>query len=227
MKEKFVNEIPDIYICLLGLDGSRAYGTNHEDSDYDYKGIYLGTTEQLISLNKPKPQYEIKKDDIGLDMIIYEIEKYIRLAMKGNLTILQLLYLDKYNIKTDIGDELVANRELFLGATHIRNSYAGYAMSQIMYLKRNHVFRDSKKIEKHLFHCFRLFDQGQELLETGKITVKVKDPDKLLRISKMSEEEATKAFEIRDKEFRACKTVLPDLSNDYLINKLLIKLRQK
>ncbi len=229
MKQKFIEQLPDKNICLLGLQGSRALGlAQTNDADYDYRGIYIAKNEELLSINnQPKETIEIggSKDD-EMDLVLHEVGKFFRLAMKGNPSVLMLFFVPKFNIKTDIGDIIVKNKNLFLSGTAIRNAFGGYALSQALRLKRKGKFKDAKKREKHLRHCFRLFDQGQELLETGHISLPLKDPQKYIDISHIeSDEEVFKLFEERDKEFKACKSVLSEKVDNYLIDMLLLKIR--
>jgi len=229
IKQKFIELLPeDINICLLGLQGSRMLGlAQNNDADYDYRGIYIANRDEVISLNKPKEQYEYCDSRDGeIDYVIYEIEKFIRLCLKGNPSILHLLFVPKYNVKDNVGDFLIKNKNVFLGEKQIRASFAGYALSQILYLKRNHKFQGRQKKEKHIRHCFILFDTGQELLETGKITLPLKNPEKYIEISKIeNEDKLIKMFEKRDKEFKKCKSCLSLEPNFYLANQILISIR--
>ena len=233
MKQRFVEKLPKVDICLMGLQGSRAYNLDARgDSDYDYRGVYVADIEEVLSFKKPKPQYVYcdSRDD-EMDYVVYEVEKFLRLAMKGNPSILNLFFLPQYNIKNNVGNYIVENREVFLGETRVRNAFGGYAMSQILYLKRHGKFKSKiQKRDKHVKHCFRLFHMGQELLETGKMTFplskeKVQD---ILEITKKSyDHEIFEIFEKRDKEFRACKSVLPKKPDEYLANKILFKIRNE
>jgi len=230
MKKSFIDMIPDnLDVCLLGLQGSRGHGlAQSKDADYDYRGVFIAKNEELLSLSKPKDTIEINKqaEDGEAEFVFHEVEKFFRLALKGNPSIILLFFVPKYNFITGIGKEIIANRNLFFGEQAIRKAFGGYAFSQILYLKRNQKFPDGKKIGKHLKHCFRLFDQGQELLETGKITLPLKNPQKYLDISKERDvDKLMKTFEERDKEFQACKSVLPKEPNHFLANKLLLKIR--
>lgn len=227
--EKFIDKFPNTNIALLALDGSRGLGMETEDSDYDYKGVYVPNTDELLGLGCPREQFE--HSDEELDFVIYEIGKFFSLALKGNPSVLQTMFHEKYAVKNDIGDMIIANKDLFLGETAIRNAYGGYAMSQILYLKRNHKFTKGRsvdsKIKKHIRHCFRLFDQGQSLLETGTLKVKLDDPEKYFKIAEMGEDAVYKYFEERDKEFRACKSVLPKEPNKHLADILLKNIRRR
>ena len=222
--------IPEsLNVCLLGLQGSRALGLQQsQDADYDYRGVFIAPNDELLSLKKPKETIEIGKGakDDEAEFVFHEVEKFFRLAIKGNPSILHILFIPKYNIKTNEGDMIIKNKELFLSDRAIRNAFGGYALSQILYLKRNAKYKSGLKREKHTRHCFRLFDTGQELLETGKITMPLKDPQKYIDIGKEKDiDKLFRLFEKRDKEFRNCKSVLPKRPNIYMVNKLLLKIR--
>jgi predicted nucleotidyltransferase len=230
IKKEFIALIPpDLDICLMGLQGSRMLGlAQTDDADYDYRGVFLAPLKDLLGLQKPKQTIEINMGagDGEAEFVFHEVEKFISLCMKGNPSVLHLLFIPKYNVKTAVGDLLVQNRNLFLSETAIRQAFGGYALSQILYLKRNHKFPARQKKEKHIRHCFRLFDEGQELLETGNVTVPLPHPEKYLRLQTITDDEKlVELFEQRDKEFQACKSTLPEKVNLYLINKLLLKIR--
>ena len=231
MKQRFVDLLPDKNICLLGLQGSRAFGMQKtDDADYDYRGVYVETNEKLLSLHKGKQtiNYCDSRDD-EMDYVLHEVEKFITLAMKGNPSVIHLFFVPKPNIINNVGRLLLENREIFLGELAIRNAFAGYAMSQILYLKRNHKFGNGKyiqdRIKKHIRHCFRLFDIGKELLETGNITMPLENPKKYFDIQEMSEDNLMKLFIKTDNEFKCCKSVLKKKPDDFIANLLLLKIR--
>lgn len=230
MEKRFVDMIPEnMDICLLGLQGSRALGfAETKDADWDYRGVFVSPNKELLSFNKPKTTIEINSgaEDNDAEFVFHEIEKFLSLAIVGNPSVINLLFLPKYNIKNDIGDTIVKNRNLFLGEDAIRKAFGGYAYAQILYLKRNLKFPGAKKLAKHVKHCFRLFDNGQELLETGKITIPLKDPQKYIDISKITDiDKLYKMFDERDKEFQNCKSILPKEPDKYWVEKLLLKIR--
>ena len=74
--------------CILKVvAGSRAYGTNTEDSDYDYRGICIQPKKYLLGLDKFE-QHEEKEPDT----VIYSLEKFVRLALQNNPNILEILF---------------------------------------------------------------------------------------------------------------------------------------
>jgi predicted nucleotidyltransferase len=231
IKTEFINFFPKKDYCLLGLQGSRGFGLNKdENSDYDYRGIYVEDNKALLSLNKPYERADAKSEELNIEIVAYEVEKFIRLALKANPSILEILFLKDYNIKNNVGDMLIENRDIFLGEKIIRPAFAGYALSQMNYLHRNHKFptkgaRTEEKNQKHIRHCFRLFDNGRELLETGKITLPLDDPHKYFLLDKLNEDELWKLFQEKDEEFRKVKSVLPSLPNEDMADLILLKIR--
>ena len=219
-------------VCLLGLQGSRMLGLQQTaDADWDYRGIFIEDHINLMSLNKPKETIEFgSSEDDEEEFVLHEVEKFFRLALKGNPSVLHLLFLPKYEIKDNKGQYILDNREVFLGEKPIRKAFGGYAKSQIEYLKRNEGFnkgkKDDKKIRKHIRHCFRLFDSGKELLETGGITLPLKNPQEYIDIAEkgyMSFWE--ELFEEKDKEFQSAKSVLPEYPDREAANYMLLKIR--
>lgn len=237
MKEKFVEQLPDLNYCLIGLQGSRMLGlAQSEDADYDYRGVYVANNRDLLSLNhRPKETIEGGVSVDGeMDYVFHEVEKFFRLALVGNPSVIHLFFIPEYNFTNSIGQEIIANKNLFLSEGAIRRAFGGYAMSQILYLKRNR--GDSKRREKHVRHCFRLFDSGMELLTTGNMTMPLKNPQYYIELGKKIDRAATlddqsgldelvKLFEEKDKEFQAVKSILPKEPEHYLVDKLLLKIR--
>lgn len=215
-------------IVLEGVTGSRAYGLDTEDSDTDIKGVYLLPTREVLSLGFKSEK--TTKDHVDPDWVYHEVQKFMHLAAKGNPTITELLWLEDYTILDDVGKLLVDNRELFLNNVFY-NSYGGYALSQARKLNaRGGTYGNgrNKRYEKHTRHCFRLLYQGKQLLETGKLTVRVTPEmrEELFAIGKMSPEDIVDRFEKEFKEFDKIKSVLPDEPNTKAINDLLLSIRE-
>lgn len=213
-------------IILEGVTGSKAYGLDTENSDTDIKGIYVAPTELILSLYPVKETY----DHTDPDWVYHEVGKFIQLAMGGNPTILELLYLDGYLQLSKVGKMLVDNRHLFLSNV-IRKSYYGYAYSQMHRLvTRDGSFGNGKnaRYEKHSRHCYRLLYQGKELLETGSLTVRVSPEirEELFALGKLSPNELVDKFTEEHHKFDSIESVLPDKPDKEAINKLLLRIRR-
>lgn len=114
------------------LTGSHAYGLATPESDYDYKGIAIPPIEYFLGSNLIFEQYEEK----GMDRVIYEIRKFVKLATDCNPNIIELLWVPTWCIKiiTPLGEKLLAMRELFL-SKKARHTFSGYAIAQLKRIK--------------------------------------------------------------------------------------------
>lgn len=167
-------------VLLSGIVGSTAYGLAHSGSDVDRLGIFVTPTRELLGLHTP-PDYYGRKDETG-DVALHEVGKFLPLAIKGNPTIMELLWLPDalYEERSEFGNELIALRSSFLSAKRVRNAYLGYASEQFNRLKKRngHSFSADTmgRTAKHARHMYRLLHQGFELWSTGHLTLQVSDP---------------------------------------------------
>lgn len=222
---------------LEAVVGSQAYGLANENSDIDKLGIYVEPTEAILSLHKPK-ETRVKTDP---DITMHEVEKFMRLASKCNPTVLELLFLDDYEILTTEGQQLIDIRKAFLSNT-IKNSYGGYAISQARKLNiraytdnelnkplkdvtRGFSAKTSNRPFKHARHCFRLLQQGRQLLETGTLDVKVTNKDELMALQDLTIQEVVDKFEEEFKRFNEIQSVLDNNPDYSIINNILLKIR--
>lgn len=114
-------------IILLGLGGSHAYGTNVEGSDVDIRGIALNSKKDILCGH----QFQQVVHE-ATDTTIYSINKIIDLLTSCNPNTIELLGLkpEHYLYLSSIGEELLANRKLFLSKRALY-SFGGYATSQL------------------------------------------------------------------------------------------------
>ena len=126
--------------CLFG---SHLYGLQTENSDKDYKGIYLPERDNLLLGNYAKHISESTGDDKSkntkddVDCEIFSLPYFIELACKGETVALDMLHANKnlapcvndwYGKLDNIWDDLKANRKMFY--TKDMKSYIGYARKQ-------------------------------------------------------------------------------------------------
>ena len=140
-------------IMILGLGGSYAYGTNNEGSDIDFRGVTLQLPSDLIGLTE-FDQYE----DDKTDTVIYGFNKLVKLLLECNPNTCEMLGLDEdqYLIKSELGQELINNTQLFLSKRAIK-SFGGYADAQLRRLQ-NAIARDTlpqSDREKHILNSVR------------------------------------------------------------------------
>lgn len=125
-------------IMLLGVSGSYGYGTNREGSDIDFRGVTLNLPSDLIGLTT-FDQYE----DRETDTVIFAFNKLISLLLNCNPNTIEILGLDEdqYVIKTEVGQELLDHRQLFL-SRRAAASFGHYADAQLRRLQ-NAIARDT------------------------------------------------------------------------------------
>ncbi|NUP47261.1 MAG: nucleotidyltransferase [Catenulispora sp.] len=165
-------------VLLSGIVGSTAYGLAREGSDIDRLGIFAAPTERLHGLHAPKDSHVTTHPDRTL----HEAAKWCRLALGGNPTVMELVWLpdDLYEVRTPLGDELIGIRASLLSARRVRDAYLGYATQQFkrLYERGDGSFSADtrKRTAKHARHLMRLCRQGYELYATGRLEIRVEDP---------------------------------------------------
>ena len=109
------------------LGGSHAYGTNVQESDLDLRGCALEKQSDLIGFSKFEQVV-----DIETDSVIYSFNKLIGLLVDNNPNTIEILGCkpEHYLHLTDVGQQLIDNRDLFLSKKCIY-SFAGYACQQL------------------------------------------------------------------------------------------------
>lgn len=144
-------------IILMGLGGSYAYGTNNENSDIDFRGVTLQFTSDLLGLTSFE-QYE----DHRTDTVLYGFNKIVKLLLECNPNTIEMLGLDEeqYLIKTELGQELLNNKELFL-SKRAAKSFGGYAGAQLRRLQ-NAIARDSMQQQEREIHILNSVKNAME-----------------------------------------------------------------
>lgn len=174
--------------------GSGLHGVTTGADDRDEMGICIEPPEYVIGLAQFE-QYQWRSQPEGvrsgpgdLDLVIYSLRKWARLAAQGNPTVLLLLFVPDAEIvtRTDIGADLQAHPERFL-SRQVAARFGGYLKSQqnqLLGLKaKKHTNRpelvDAYGFDtKFAYHMIRLGLQGVELLTTGRITLPIPEPDR-------------------------------------------------
>ena len=162
-----------IYRCIVG---STAYGLNREGSDVDRRGFYLPPAGLHWSLAGVPEQLESDHEEC-----YWEIEKFIRLALKANPNVLECLYSPLVETCTPLAQELIEMRTIFL-SQYIHRTYNSYVLSQFKKLEQD--LRNHGEIRwKHVMHLIRLLLSGVEVLKEGFVPLRVdRYRDRLLAI---------------------------------------------
>lgn len=182
----FENEI------LRGVVGSTAHGTGLDgQEDRDEMGVFVEPAIHVCGLNsvdhyihRDQPE-GVRSQPGDLDLTLYSLRKFVRLATQGNPSVLILLWLPAYEKMTPLGEKLVALRSAFV-SRDAGARFLGYLTSQKMALtgERNKKVSRPELVAKFGYdtkfamHALRLGLQGIEYLTTSRISMPVREPDR-------------------------------------------------
>jgi predicted nucleotidyltransferase len=186
---------------LRGVVGSTVHGLNLEGTDdRDEMGVCLEPPTHVIGLQHfeqlvyrtAESRTAVKGDQTppsmagDLDLTIYSLRKWARLAKAGNPSVLTLLYLPESHIThlTPAGRILMSRHGLFFSA-HAGSRFLGYLQAQKerllgtrgqMRTTRAHLIEAHGYDTKYAMHVLRLGYQGVEYLSTGGLTLPMPEP---------------------------------------------------
>jgi predicted nucleotidyltransferase len=213
------------HVLLAGIVGSTAYGLAGPHSDVDHLGVFAAPTVAFHGLTLPEESYVSTNPDVTL----HEARKYCILALGGNPTVTELMWLppDLYETVTPLGEELREIRPKFLSAKRTRDAYLGYATQQFRRLEAKGVDR---RTAKHARHLYRLCVQGFELFSTGQMTIRLEDPDKFRRfgddVASGDLEKARQMLARYERLFDETTTRLPEEPDSRVVEDWLLKVRR-
>ncbi len=116
--------------------GAHLYGTATENSDMDYKGVYLPSKEEILLGNVPKCRNLSTGDDLSrnspddVDLEIYSLHYFIKLACEGQTVAMDMLHAPEEMLieSSETWERIVSKRDRF----HTKNlsSFVNYARRQ-------------------------------------------------------------------------------------------------
>lgn len=160
-------------IIFLTLGGSHAYGTNIKGSDVDVRGCALNSRSDILGLSNFEQVVNSQTDTT-----IYSFNKLINLLLSCNPNTIELLGCkpEHYFLITDIGQEMIDNRKMFLSRRAV-HSFGGYANQQLRRLE-NALARDrlsQAKKEEHILKSMqgavKTFEDRYTKFEYGSISL--------------------------------------------------------
>lgn len=166
--EKLQKEYNIIFICKFG---SHLYGTNNENSDTDYKGIFvpsltdciLGNIPKSLNLNTNKSDEKNNADDI--DCEIYSIQYFMELLRRGETVAIDMMHCNDENtiVTSPWFNYLQGMRSKFY--TTNMKAFIGYARKQAAkYGMKGSRIAAAKKLQKYLLQ----FDSNDRLAQHWK-----------------------------------------------------------
>lgn len=89
-KIKEIEQEENVEVILAVESGSRAWGFESVDSDYDVRFIYIRKKEDYLKLNPPRDVIEWQLDEV-LDINGWDLSKTLKLLYKSNPTVFEWL----------------------------------------------------------------------------------------------------------------------------------------
>lgn len=183
---------------LRGLVGSTVHGlVLGGTDDRDEMGVCIEPREYVLGFGKfeqwvyrsaaEREGHDGARSQAGdLDLTIYSLRKWARLALQGNPTVLLLLFLpdDALVIRTDAGVRLQKLAPAF-ASRRAGERFRGYLEAQRQRLVGERGQRNVNRTElveefgydtKYAMHMLRLGHQGVEFLESGRLTLPMREP---------------------------------------------------
>ncbi|MEH1056254.1 nucleotidyltransferase domain-containing protein [Micromonospora sp. CPCC 206171] len=217
-----------MHLLLSGIVGSVAYGLAGPGSDVDRIGVFAAPTVAFHGLHPPKESVVTTDPDVTL----HEAGKYAKLALSGNPTATELMWLpdDCYETRTEFGERLIGIRSAFLSAPRVRDAYLGYATQQFRKLTaRDSSVSGRRRSAKHARHLARLLHQGRVLYATGVLEIRLADPEWFRafgeRVAGGALDEAEALVAAAQRDFDTIRTPLPERPDEATVEGWLLDVR--
>ncbi len=192
-------EFPGSIIHLF-VGGSEAHGAKvHGYDDLDLYGVYIEPPDLALGVSEGKVEHfvwstagnERKNTSDDVDLALYSLRKWARMAAKGNATALHFLFTPNIARNGEVWEKWIRpNSHVFL------SRQAGFHFQKFAedQLRRLHGIGTGEKglrldlIEKHGYdtkaamRTIRLLHEGIELMRTGSITLPRPEKELLITI---------------------------------------------
>ena len=130
-----------LYACE---SGSRAWGFESQDSDYDIRFLYVRNVEDYIAVEAPRDVLEIPTDEVW-DINGWDLAKALKLLVKGNSNLLEWLHSPIQYIENpqlcqsllELAKSSVSFKKLFYSYQGMaRNNYREYLKGDEVWIKK-------------------------------------------------------------------------------------------
>ncbi len=155
-------------LVFATISGAHLYGFASPDSDYDLRGVHLLPVREVLGLSPAEETVERSHDpggpdDLELDLVTHDLEKFMRLMLKRNGYVLEQLYSPLIVQTTSAHERL---KELGRGCItrHHVHHYLGFAANQWKLFVKEQPPRI-----KPLLYVYRVLLTGIHLMRTGEV----------------------------------------------------------
>lgn len=162
---------------LKALVGSRAHGLHKEDSDWDWRGVWVQPTKEILSMGyAPRTIQWIEGKE---DFTNYEIGHFLSLAAKANPSVLELLRSPQTECPEvngkKWGEQLVMLMPYIIDPQAAFYAFTGYSLNQRKKLLED---KDGRKW-KYATAYIRTLYNLEDLLTYGDFSLLVKDESRI------------------------------------------------
>lgn len=145
-KIKEIEQEENVEVILAVESGSRAWGFESVDSDYDVRFIYIRKKEDYLKLNPPRDVIEWQLDEV-LDINGWDLSKTLKLLYKSNPTVFEWLSSPIIYKKTKKAERLKELSFDYLDPKKLIYHYLHMATSNY----REYLKKDRVRIKKYFY----------------------------------------------------------------------------
>lgn len=156
---------------LKVLVGSHAHGLALPTSDFDYRGVFVVPTAELLALGDHPPKHTRWIEGTTEDDTSWELAHFLHMATKSNPSILEV-FRSPIVEQHELGSSLIELFPYVWSSKAVLDSHLGYSRNQLKKMfddSAQHVDRRWKYAVAYI----RVLMQGTQLLETGDFQVRV------------------------------------------------------
>ena len=183
-------------LIMAFIGGSQLHGAKLEGTDdTDWYGVFIEPPEKMIGLERDEFFVYTTGGKTGgngpedVDICLYSLRKWAGMAAKGNPSALHFVFA-KAQFSTEWWNRIVARRDVFAAKRHVKPflKFADDQMERLCGRKGQKNIHRAALEEKHGYdtkyamHVIRLYLEGKEYVESGKITLPNPKVDLLISI---------------------------------------------
>ena len=212
---------------LKVLVGSRAHGIHEENADYDYRGVYIEPTSQILSMGYKSKGVSWVEGETE-DQTSYELLHFLKLAMLGHPNILEMFFAPVVECTAD-GERLLKLYPDIWCPQKAYTSFNNYADNR----KKHMITTKDNKVALKSAYCYlRVVHNLLELVRDGSFSMKI-DAGRvrcLLSDVKSGFYSPGQVIDIGETVMKDCEAYLEDCNqkqNPELIHKFYLEMRKK
>lgn len=220
---------------LKVLVGSHAHGLATETSDYDFRGVFVQPTSEILKLGSVKKHTSWNEG--AIDDTSWELGHFLEMATKSNPTVLETFLAPVVNPDPEMArpfgmpfpaDELRALFPHVWNSNDVVNAFVGYSHNQ----RKKFLDKKDDRAPKYAAAAARTLYNAHELLTTGTFTIRIADTPvgETVRRFKAGDYTVGEVMqhieEWENKVKAAFKECTPHETNLEAVNEFLLKVRK-